>query len=57
LSKEARVNWLTAGYFAGLLLAAILPSPSWWWIDGLLIFMPAGLLQWLSRRSWQKKAN
>jgi hypothetical protein len=57
LTKEARVNWLTAGYFAGLLLTVILPSPSWWWIDGLLIFIPAGLLQWLSRRSWQKETN
>jgi hypothetical protein len=55
LSKEARANWLTAGYFAGLLLAVILPPPSWWWFDGLLIFASAGLLQWLSRRTWQKQ--
>jgi hypothetical protein len=57
LTKEARANWLTAGYFAGLLLAVILPPPSWWWFNGFLIFAPAGLLQWLSRRNWQKKAK
>jgi hypothetical protein len=55
LSKEARANWMTMGYFAGFLLAMIVPPPSSWWLDALLVFGPVALLQWFSRLGWEKK--
>jgi hypothetical protein len=55
MTKEARVNWMMAGYFVGLLLAMIVPPPSSRWLEGLLVFAPVALLQWLSRLSWEKR--
>jgi hypothetical protein len=49
LAKEARANWITIGYLAGIFLAALFYHMPWWgtWSSFAAIL---GLLQWLSRR-------
>ena len=51
LGKEARANWITIGFLAGILMAAVsfhLP-----WREGLMLLgATITLLQWLSRQSW-----
>ena len=51
LTKECRANWTTIGFLLGLVLTAVtfhLP-----WKEGLLILAASiGLIQWLSRQSW-----
>jgi hypothetical protein len=54
--KEARANWITTGFLAGILIAAITFHLPWW--EGLpLVVMTVGLLQWLSRWSWKYVRN
>ena len=49
--KEARANWITTGFLAGILMAAISFHMPWW--EGVTVLVGAiGLLQWLSRQSW-----
>ena len=51
-SKEARANWITTGFLAGILMAAILFHLPWW--EGLMLLVATvSLLQWLSRQSWK----
>jgi hypothetical protein len=51
LTKEARASWITMGFFAGILIAAITFHLPWW--EGVsLVAVTVGLLQWLSRQSW-----
>jgi len=49
--KEARANWITTGFLAGILMAAMSFHMPWW--EGVMVLVGAiGLLQWLSRQSW-----
>jgi hypothetical protein len=49
--KEARANWITTGFLAGILMAAMSFHMPWW--EGVMLLVGAiGLLQWLSRQSW-----
>src|SRR5271156_4078613 len=51
LGKESRANWITVGLLAGICLSAVFTSLPWW--GGSLAFVAAiGLVQWLSRQSW-----
>ena len=51
LTKESRANWITIGFFFGILMTAITFHLLWW--DGLMFLAGAiGLVQWLSRQSW-----
>ena len=51
LGKEFRANWITLGLLAGICLYAICEMLPWW--GGSLAFVAAiGLIQWLSRQSW-----
>jgi len=50
--KEARANWITTGFLAGILTAAMSFHMPWW--EGVIVLVGAiGLLQWLSRQSWR----
>jgi hypothetical protein len=50
--KEARANWITTGFLAGILMAAMSFHMPWW--EGVTVLVGAiGLLQWLSRQSWK----
>jgi len=57
--KEARANWITTGFLAGILMAAMSFHMPWW--EGVMLLAAAiGLLQGLSRRNWKfswKKAE
>jgi hypothetical protein len=49
--KEARANWITTGFLAGILMAAVSFHLPWW--EGLTLLAGAiGIIQWLSRQSW-----
>ena len=49
--KEARANWITTGFLAGILMAAMSFHMPWW--EGVMLLAAAiGLLQGLSRLSW-----
>jgi hypothetical protein len=51
LGKESRANWITVGLLAGICLSAVFTLLPWW--GGSLAFVAAiGLVQWLSRLSW-----
>jgi hypothetical protein len=51
LGKESRANWITVGLLAGICLSAVFTLLPWW--GGSLSFVAAiGLVQWLSRQSW-----
>jgi hypothetical protein len=51
LGKESRANWITVGLLAGICLSAVFTMLPWW--GGSLAFVAAiGLVQWLSRQSW-----
>jgi len=51
LGKESRANWITVGLLAGICLSAVFTQLPWW--GGSLSFVAAiGLVQWLSRQSW-----
>jgi hypothetical protein len=51
LGKESRANWITVGLLAGICLSAVFTLLPWW--GGSLAFVVAiGLVQWLSRLSW-----
>jgi hypothetical protein len=50
-SKESRANWITLGLMVGIFLSALFSQLPWW--GALLAFAGIiGLLQWLSRQSW-----
>jgi hypothetical protein len=50
-TKESRANWITLGLMVGIFLSAIFWQLPWW--GALLAFSGIiGLLQWLSRQSW-----
>jgi hypothetical protein len=54
--KEARANWITTGFLAGILMAAVsfhLP----WWEGVMLLGVVIGFIQWFSRRSWKFVRN
>jgi archaellum component FlaC len=57
--KEARANWITTGFLAGILMAAMSFHMPWW--EGVMLLVAAiALLQGLSRRNWKfswKKAE
>jgi hypothetical protein len=49
--KEARANWTTTGFLAGILMAAVSFHLPWW--EGVMLLVAAVvLIQWLSRHSW-----
>jgi len=49
--KEARANWITTGFFGGILMAAVSFHLPWW--KGIMLLVAAVvLIQWLSRQSW-----
>src|ERR1700683_2602032 len=51
LTKESRANWITVGLFVGIFLSALFSQLPWW----VALFAFAGIigmLQWLSRQSW-----
>jgi hypothetical protein len=51
LGNESRANWITVGLLAGICLSAVFTLLPWW--GGSLAFVAAiGLVQWLSRLSW-----
>jgi hypothetical protein len=51
--KEARANWTTTGFFAGILMAAVSFHLPWW--EGLMLLVAAVvLIQGLSRQSWNR---
>jgi hypothetical protein len=51
LGKESSANWITVGLLAGICLSAVFTLLPWW--GGSLAFVAAiGLVQWLSRQSW-----
>jgi len=50
-TKESRANWITLGLMIGVFLSALISQLPWW--GALLAFAGIiGLLQWLSRQSW-----
>jgi hypothetical protein len=50
-TKESRANWITLGLMVGVFLSALFSQLPWW--GALLAFAGIiGLLQWLSRQSW-----
>ena len=50
-TKESRANWITLGLMVGIFLSALFSQLPWW--GALLAFAGIiGLLQWLSRQSW-----
>ncbi len=50
-TKENRANWITLGLMVGIFLSALFSQLLWW--GALLAFAGTiGLLQWLSRQSW-----
>jgi len=50
-TKESRANWITLGLMVGIFLSAMFSQLPWW--GALLAFAGIiGLLQWLSRESW-----
>jgi hypothetical protein len=50
-TKESRANWITLGLMVGIFLSALFSQLPWW--GALLAFSGIiGLLQWLSRQSW-----
>ena len=50
-TKESRANWITLGLMVGIFLSAMFSQLPWW--GALLAFVGIiGLLQWLSRQSW-----
>ncbi len=50
-TKESRANWITLGLMVGIFLSALFSQFAWW--GALLAFAGIiGLLQWLSRQSW-----
>jgi hypothetical protein len=50
-TKESRANWITLGLMIGVFLSALFSQLPWW--GALLAFTGIiGLLQWLSRQSW-----
>ena len=50
-TKESRANWITLGLLVGIFLSALFSQLPWW--GALLAFAGTiGLLQWLSRQSW-----
>jgi hypothetical protein len=50
-SKESRANWISLGLLVGIFLSAMFSQLPWW--GALLAFSGIiGLLQWLSRQSW-----
>ena len=51
LTRECRANWITTGLLVGMFLSALFSQLPWW--GALLAFAGIiGLLQWLSRQSW-----
>jgi hypothetical protein len=49
--KEARANWITTGFLAGILMAAVSFHLPWW--EGVMLLVAAVILiQGLSRWSW-----
>ena len=50
-TKESRANWISLGLLVGILFSALFSQFPWW--GALLAFVGIiGLLQWLSRQSW-----
>jgi len=50
-TKESRANWVTLGLLVGIFLSALFSQLPWW--GALLAFVGIiGLLQWLSRQTW-----
>jgi hypothetical protein len=50
-TKASRANWITLGLMVGIFLSALFSQLPWW--GALLAFVGIiGLLQWLSRQSW-----
>jgi len=50
-TKESRANWITLGLMIGIFLSALFSQLPWW--GALPAFAGIiGLLQWLSRQSW-----
>ena len=50
-TKESRANWITLGLMVGVFLSALFSQLPWW--GAFLAFSGIiGLLQWLSRQSW-----
>ena len=50
-TKESRANWVTLGLLVGIFLSALFSQLPWW--GAFLAFVGIiGLLQWLSRQSW-----
>jgi hypothetical protein len=50
-TKESRANWISLGLLVGIFLSALFSQLPWW--GALLAFAGViGLLQWLSRQSW-----
>ena len=50
-TKESRANWITLGLMVGIFLSALFSQLPWW--GALLAFAGIiGMLQWLSRQTW-----
>jgi hypothetical protein len=49
LTNDARANWLTLGFLAGMFLAATF-SYMYWWVDTLAFFAALFLIQVAFRR-------
>ena len=50
-TKESRANWITLGLMVGIFLSALISQWPWW--GALIVFaLTIGVLQWLSRLSW-----
>ena len=50
-TKESRANWISLGLLVGIFFSALFSQLPWW--GALLAFAGIiGLLQWLSRQSW-----
>jgi hypothetical protein len=50
-TKESRANWITLGLMVGIFLSALFSQLPWW--GALIVFaVTIGLLQWLSRQTW-----
>lgn len=49
--KEARANWITTGFLGGIPMIAVSFHLPWW--EGLMLLAgTVGMIQWLSRLSW-----